>query len=111
MNDKKIPVDAILYMFHHIFLPPKLPRKDDSSTANEEILLDTVFDSLEKFKCSFGANASDQSATVDSAIAMIANLRDVHDWGSILENGAVNENKLATALRSLSKKGEHSFHN
>lgn len=40
---------SLEYIYHHLFLPPKLPGTDDSSQKNEAILLDFVQQSLERF--------------------------------------------------------------
>ncbi|EXJ80681.1 hypothetical protein A1O3_06965 [Capronia epimyces CBS 606.96] len=40
------PLSAIKYLIRHIFLPPKLPGKDDSSPDHDGVLLDTTIDAL-----------------------------------------------------------------
>ena len=96
---------AIMYLIHHIFLPPKLPHKDDFDFEYETILLDTTIDILLKFK---GYITYDQSAIIDSVIAMVSNLRTVRDSSGTV--GAISEGKLRNALRDLWKKGKYIFH-
>jgi hypothetical protein len=96
--NNKLPLGALTYMIHHVFLPPKLPNKDDFNAEYDTILLDTTISSLLKFK---GFIKQDQAVIVDCVIAMITNLRAVRD-----SNGAVSEEKLADALRDLDKKGK-----
>ena len=105
-SSNRLPFGAIMYLVHHIFLPPKLPHEDDFDLEFETILLDTTIDILLKSK---GYITYDQSVLIDSVIATIANLRTVCDsFGTV---GAISEGKLGNALRGLCKKGKHIFHN
>ena len=103
-SSNSLPFGAIMYLIYHIFLPPKLPHEDDFDLEYETILLDTTIDILLKFK---GYITYDQSAIIDSVIAMVANLRTVRDSGGTV--GAVNEGKLRNALKDLWKKGKYIF--
>lgn len=85
-------------MIHHVFLPPKLPNKDDFDAGYDTILLDTMINSLLKFK---DLIVQDQATIIDCVIAAIKNLRALRDY-----NGTVSEAKLADALRDLDKKGK-----
>lgn len=38
--NSELPLEAALYMIHHVFLPPKLPNDDDTNAVHERILLD-----------------------------------------------------------------------
>ncbi len=104
MNGKssnQLSSGAIIYLIRHIFLPPKLPHQDDFDSVYEMILLDTTVDVLLKFK---DCVTYDQNGIIDSVIAMVTNLRTVHDsFGTVC---AVSEEKLASALRDLCKKGK-----
>lgn len=95
-----LPLGAIMYLIHHIFLPPKLPQEDDFDSEFETILLDTVIDNLLKFKNCVTSNKS----IIDSVIALVTTLRNVRDSPSNL--GAISEEELRNALRDLCKKGE-----
>ena len=104
-SSNRLPFGAIMYLIHHIFLPPKLPHEDDFDSKYETILLDTTVDVLLKFK---GCVTYDQHGIIDSVIAMVTNLRAVRDSDTV---GAVSEGKLGNALRDLCKKGKHMSHN
>lgn len=41
---------ATKYLYHHIFLPPGLPQKDDYDAATELVLLDSVVHPMVEFK-------------------------------------------------------------
>jgi len=94
-SSNRLPFGAIVYLIH----PPKLPHEDDFDPDYETILLDTIINSLLKFK---DCVTYDQSGIIDSVIAMVATLRD-----SIGTTGTVSEGKLGNALRDLCKKGKH----
>jgi hypothetical protein len=102
-SSNRLPSRAIMYLIRHIFLPPKLPHEDDFDSEYETILLDTTVDALLKFK---DCVTYEQNGIIDSVIAMITNLRTVHDSFS-----TVSEQKLGNALRDLCKKGKHISHN
>ena len=92
---------ALMYLIHHIFLPPKLPQEDDYDSEDESTLLNITLDALRRFQnCVIG----DQNGTIGSIIVMITSLISVrHSFASV---GAVSERKLESALRDLCK-GEH----
>jgi hypothetical protein len=104
-SSNTLPSGAIMYLIHHIFLPPKLPHEDDFDSKYETILLDTTIDVLLKFK---HCVTYDQNGIIDSVIAMVTNLRTVRDSDTV---GAVSEGMLRNALRDLCKKGTHMSRN
>lgn len=86
-------VEATLYLYHHVILPPNLPQQDDHSASHERSLLEIVIQALEYLMTI--ANES-HLGTVTSAVAMIKNLRrnrDIH--------GDVTETQLQTLLADL----------
>jgi hypothetical protein len=107
-SSNKPSLGAIMYLIQHMFLPTKLPHGDDFNLKYETVLLDTTISALRAFKCYVSNITYDQSAIVDSVIAMVANLRSVHDFDGAV--GAVSEAKLKNALKDLSKKGKQVSH-
>ena len=97
----RLPLEVILYLIHHIFLPPKLPQKDDFNPEYERILLDIIIDNLLKFK---DCATYDQNGVINSIINMVSTMRTVRDSFDVL--GVVNEGKLKNALRDLCVKGK-----
>ena len=89
---------AGLYLFHHVFLPPKLPQKDDYDTEYELVLLESVIYALGKFKAHV-PKCPDR--IIASGIEMVSRLRDTH--GS---HGDVNEKKFKMALEKLGVDGK-----
>ena len=68
-----------MYMFHHVFLPPKLPQKDDSDPQLEETLLDILCSAIQMFKSDA---AHSQQDVVQSASDMMEVCRSVRDDSS-----------------------------
>jgi len=44
-----LSLEATLYLFHHIVLPPKLPHESDWKVEYEDALLDTTVEVLQTF--------------------------------------------------------------
>ena len=88
---------AILYMIHHVFLPPKTPQKDDTSFVHEKQLLETISNALCLFK---DFATPEQEEIIGSVRASMDNLKDVQ-----LETGAVNEDSLQSILQMLPQTG------
>ncbi|KAL4812455.1 hypothetical protein BDW67DRAFT_193625 [Aspergillus spinulosporus] len=90
-------MDASLYLFHHVFLPPKLPQNDDYNADCELILLDSVIHSLQGFR-TFAPHQHHQ--VLDPVITMVTRLREIH--GS---QGDVSEGNLKEAFQKLDAEG------
>jgi len=91
------------YLFHHIFLPPRVPDGDQFtnhgvlSQAHDTQLLGTVLDSLRIFKNSVnGLHAQ----SVESVIFMVQGLLNTRDAA-----GHLNRLALGDALAGLVKPG------
>lgn len=86
------------YMFHHVFLPPKLPQEDDFDPEHDLALLDSVIHALERFKT---YEREQQNRIFAFAIEMLSRLKSqagIH--------GDVNEGKLLQNLQKLSLDGK-----
>lgn len=92
---------AIMYLIHHIFLPPELPQEDDFNSHYENLLLDTIFQALLDFK---HCVTRDQHGIVDLVIVMISNLKTVRECSS--SDGSLSEEKLENALKNLCNNGK-----
>ncbi|KAH6982286.1 hypothetical protein BKA56DRAFT_550226 [Ilyonectria sp. MPI-CAGE-AT-0026] len=69
----KLAKQNLNYVFHHIFLPPKLPGGQDSSGEKDEALINFVLDSLRLFSCQAHP---DHTAAVKAAMCMTENMKD-----------------------------------
>jgi hypothetical protein len=86
------------YLFHHVFLPPKLPQEDDYHAEHECTLLDTVICALQGFKAYLPGQ---QDQIITSVITMLSHLREI--LGSC---GDVTEKALKRALERLDSQGK-----
>lgn len=96
-----LPFEVIMYLIHHIFLPPKLPNEDDFDSDYETALLDTTIEALAKFK---DVVTYDQNSIIDSVISMVTNLGTVRDSSSV--DGSISKEELRAALRDICNKGK-----
>lgn len=86
------------YLFHHIFLPGKLPQQDDYNPAYETALLDKVIEALRLFK----NHVSTQETNICSAaITAITRLKATYN-----HHGGVDKVMLTEALMDLRNEGK-----
>ncbi|GKU23028.1 unnamed protein product, partial [Fusarium langsethiae] len=85
--------DQVEYLFHHLFLPPKLPGGDDSSASKTIFLTEFVLQSLQRFTVEL---PGEDEATVQPAISMLQTMRDTMDSKGFLDDVGVR--KVLTAL-------------
>lgn len=83
------------YIYHHLFLPPKLPGADDTSEKNDATLLDFVQRSLGRFL----PGHHDEEA-VKAGISVLRSLRTSRNPQGYLKDAVVRD-----ILKELSSKG------
>ncbi|RDW87962.1 hypothetical protein BP5796_03656 [Coleophoma crateriformis] len=86
-------IETSLYMVHHVFLPPKLPQKDDFASWLDSALADMVLDSLQEF-----SNLQNQHCATGSVASMVENFQAVHN-----ESGHITQARLEETLAVLSR--------
>lgn len=92
--EKKQP----MYLYHHLFLPRKLPGEDDYSPECDKMLLGVTVRALQKFK----ESAADSNAEgIDLVLGMIRALDTLLD-----SRGALDEEQLRQALTTLCEHGK-----
>lgn len=91
-------IDQVEYLFHHLFLPPKLPGGDDMTALNSIFLTDFVLQSLQRFTEELGG---EDAATVQSAISMLQTMRDTTDSRGLLERIGVQKVLAALSLHGI----------
>ncbi|PVI05946.1 hypothetical protein DM02DRAFT_650244 [Periconia macrospinosa] len=86
---------TIKFLIHHLCLPAKLPRKDDSGPMQEHAMLDTTIAALDIFKNSINDNPEiiDQISSISASIANLKNSRD--------GQGNICETQLSSLFRQL----------
>jgi hypothetical protein len=87
------------YLFHHLFLPAKLPGGDDDSVANATELIDVVLRSLRRFLSETGP---DDTVAITKCIEMVDGMKKLGDSRGYLDEAGVRE-----ALRQLSIEGTY----
>lgn len=95
-----LPRGAIMYMIHHMFLPPLLPHEDDSNQEYDTLLVNITINALRKFR---ECHMEDDHDVIDTVINMVTSMKDVSN--TVDEIGTVNEQKLLAALRNLPQQG------
>ncbi|KAG5659563.1 hypothetical protein KAF25_002122 [Fusarium avenaceum] len=93
--DTRSNIDQVEYLFHHLFLPPKLPGGDDMTALNSIFLTDFVLQSLQRFTEELGG---EDAASVQSAISMLQTMRDTTDSRGFLERIGVQKVLAALSL-------------
>lgn len=104
-HETTVSLDAAMYLVHHVFLPPKLPGKDDFNAAHEALLVKMLRGALSEFE---DHSSIDQRSVLSSIAFMLDKTRQVYD-----SHGHVDESKLKEAFRELREKGQFgksSFH-
>ncbi|RJE17275.1 hypothetical protein PHISCL_10388, partial [Aspergillus sclerotialis] len=92
-----MPLDAALYFFNHIFLPPKLPQAADWNPEYDRLLLDMVIDALIGFSDHVSA---EDAGVLTTVITMVRRLR-----ATLSSYGGVDEGALLRALVQLEAEG------
>lgn len=90
--------DQVEYLFHHLFLPPKLPGGDDMTALNSIFLTDFVLQSLQRFTNELGG---EDTVTVQSAISMLQTMRDTTDSRGSLERISVRKVLATLSLHGI----------
>ncbi|KAI0818346.1 hypothetical protein GGR55DRAFT_694556 [Xylaria sp. FL0064] len=83
--------NKLLYIFHHLFLPPKLPQKQDYDAGCDSTLVSTIVGGLQEWK---KFTKPEHREKADAAISTIRNMQRAYS----ARDGTLNE---AEALRLL----------
>ena len=81
--------DSIMFLINHVFLPPKLPQKNDSQQGFGEVLMDVMIEALQDFLTICGERRGETGVLID----MVFNAKKVHD--------AVSEDLSEIELRQV----------
>lgn len=90
------------YIINHVFLPPKLPQKDDSDVSKTNALIDMMLKASESFQDRIPKH--ERSEWVP-CIKMIRNMRELKD-----RSGNLIPKNVATALREMLDRGTNRPH-
>jgi hypothetical protein len=84
---------GIMFLIHHLFLPPQLPQEDDTKPSLDRLLLDTVQEAL----LQYGELDKSHKGAMAKIVRAVGSLRAV--LGS---DGELYEARLAKSLEGLS---------
>ncbi|QDS77180.1 hypothetical protein FKW77_001966 [Venturia effusa] len=76
---------CLRYMIDHVFMPPKLPQKDDSAPEHDQALMEQVYQALKKFE----DEGSHFQASLIPIIAMLENMIASRGPDGVLIQGTV----------------------
>lgn len=91
---------SILYLFRHVFLPPKLPGEDDSSSEHDDTLLDVVQGCLAAFAETATGQGQEIISEACNAVRSLRQLRNPY--------GHLREDAFRDALHEISSSGTRS---
>lgn len=81
------------YIFHHVFLPPKLPNGDDAFPAKELCLIELVRDCLAEF---LPKTHRSNHGAIDRALALIINI-----YTATSRDGYLQEDGVRAVLKQI----------
>lgn len=96
-------LEALRYLFHHVFLPPKLPNGDDRSATHDNVLISFIQRSLRLF-CGV-VELGDQAAVLEVDRMMEA-MRKARG-----HTGVLHEQSLFEELIRLAESGIYDLQN
>lgn len=91
--------DQTKYLFHHLFLPTKLPGGDEMSVSNTIFLTNFVLQSLQCFTTKLG---QEDAAIIYQTISMLQTMRDTTDINGFLAQIEVQRVLKVLASHSMS---------
>jgi hypothetical protein len=94
------PDTSLMYMIHHVFLPPKLPKHGDARrfAATDRVLLRHVLDALRSFARLSTAGQNESIRAVDSMVEKMISLTD--------DEGHIQQKLLLEAFTQLPTNGK-----
>ncbi|KAJ5636116.1 uncharacterized protein N7484_009429 [Penicillium longicatenatum] len=96
-STEALTLEETSYLFHHLFLPPKLPQAEDYNAGHEHLLLNIVIDALRSFR-----KYVPNTTVLHQVTETIARLRITHG-----PQGDVDETQLTKSLTELPVHGKH----
>ncbi|OAA37893.1 hypothetical protein NOR_06970 [Metarhizium rileyi] len=93
-------IEEALHKLHHVFLPPKLPQKNDANAAFDEALLKTVINCLSSFEQHVAGPGLSSVASVKTAMQVVCDIHELSGRAFV-----VSEKSLKYAFSKLCDKG------
>ncbi|KAF2706566.1 hypothetical protein K504DRAFT_492980 [Pleomassaria siparia CBS 279.74] len=86
--------EAVVYIVHHVILPPKLPQHNDTNPKHESILLQITIEALEEFQTHF--TKTDEIQQVQAVADALSNLLQSRD-----SKGVIRDAQLSSLLKGI----------
>jgi hypothetical protein len=93
-----ISIGNLQYIIHHVFLPPKLPQKDDSTPERGAALTKQVLQSLKRFEAKSGHGEANKAT--NSLVKMLENMIQ-----SRTPEGGLLQSAVETQMGSMENSG------
>ncbi|OCK75837.1 hypothetical protein K432DRAFT_307659, partial [Lepidopterella palustris CBS 459.81] len=94
--------EAFQYQINHVFLPPELPQKDDTSPLHEKALMETVSAALKRFRSYFQPS---ERPELDRCIRMVGNMICLRDANGFLNPATLNK-EIQNASLLITRTGD-----
>jgi len=91
----------LLYLIHHIFLPPKTPQEDDTDLTLEKALVSEILCSLEQFQASL---EDPRPPAIDTCLEMLRRMLELRMYKDELD-----PDRLKDQIEKLQNTGKYSF--
>ncbi|CAF3505971.1 unnamed protein product [Fusarium graminearum] len=102
VNSENLTKKDVEYLYHHLFVPAKLPDGDDNCSKDDKLLMSFVHQSLESFITKIDSEAG---TAIKACSIMIGPLQESKNIHGFLSAGGV-----PNVLQQLSPHGEISQH-
>ena len=95
-----------IFLVNHVFLPPKLPQKAESSAQLEEHLVRQVRQVLDELRTLYDdVGSKDEELAMEGASSAVSAILFCHDFPGDTRDAVINGAQLRLALTKLCKKG------
>lgn len=91
------PAQSLFYLINHVFLPPKLPQKEDSDVVQESALIEECEAALRSFQAHLPSNEHWRWAACTRMLSNMLKMRDA--------SGDMASGKVETSLGSMVNRG------
>jgi len=91
------PSQSLHYIINHVFLPPKLPGKDDSDVKHESVLIEECEAVLRSFQAYISPNGHWRWAVCTRMLSKMLEIRDV--------SGDITSGKVEESLGAMIDRG------
>lgn len=89
--------NSLHYIINHVFLPPKLPQKDDNDVEMDFAIIEKCKEALQSFQAYISTNGDWRWAVCDKMLEKMLEMRD--------RSGDMTSENVEASLRSMIDRG------